>query len=225
MQFLRKRISSPFHIDRNDPSLVIYLPLWYGSPDMTGSTIFSQDLNRHSCTVTGATWGVTGRTMDGDDYISIPANAAFAPTTPTIMGWVKQNDVDAIGAGCLLSNETPVLSLKELTPNTMGWGLRLRIGAATKTSNLYTATLGVWYHFAGTYDKSNIRFYVNGTQLAPVAQVGDIDADVSNTLEIGRIFGSQYSKATFGEVYYYPNRVLSPGEIAQNFQKTKWKYQ
>jgi hypothetical protein len=59
-------------IDIYDPSLVLYLP--FADHDMAGSTIISKDLNAHSCTVTGATWGSQGRSFDStyDDFISVP---------------------------------------------------------------------------------------------------------------------------------------------------------
>lgn len=54
-----------FGVDLNDPRLAFYSPLWH--PSLSGSPFISQDIYRASCTVTGATWGITGRTFDGTD--------------------------------------------------------------------------------------------------------------------------------------------------------------
>jgi len=83
-------------VDILDPALALYLPLWYPYSDMTGSTIYSYDKNRCVCTVTGATWGRTGRTFDGvDDWIDLTpiVSTLDTYTSGTILFWLySEND-------------------------------------------------------------------------------------------------------------------------------------
>ena len=56
--------------------LVFHAPLW--AYDLQGSPFISKDIYRHSCTVTGSAWGITGRTFDGtNDYIQVPRAASI----------------------------------------------------------------------------------------------------------------------------------------------------
>jgi len=66
-------------IDRSDPTLILYLPFWYPHGDMTGNPIYSYDIYRHSCTVSGATWGSTGRTFNPatPDYIELSGDTSI----------------------------------------------------------------------------------------------------------------------------------------------------
>ncbi len=77
-------------------NLSLYLPLWH--PELNGSTIVSKDLGARTFTVTGATWGITGRTSAGtDDDISI-ASDNWLPLTNaprTIAIWFRTSTVGA----------------------------------------------------------------------------------------------------------------------------------
>ena len=76
-------------IDRNDPKLALYFPLWYPHGDMTGSTIYSYDTNRHAGVVTGATWGLQGRTFGTDDEIETPSLGLTDADDYTICEWFE----------------------------------------------------------------------------------------------------------------------------------------
>jgi len=67
---------------------VLYLPLY--RPDMVGSTIYSKDRNRHACTVTGATWGIQGRSFGGDGDNILSDSVASAPTAFIALTWWKR---------------------------------------------------------------------------------------------------------------------------------------
>ena len=83
-----------------DSSLVLYLPLWA----LKGSPIKSVDRYGHSCSVTGATWTLEGRTLDGDDKIDCGSASALTMGTSdqTVAIWVKlaaDDDNAIIGSG------------------------------------------------------------------------------------------------------------------------------
>jgi hypothetical protein len=86
------------------------------------------------------------------------------------------------------------------------------------TDNTTSLSIGKWYFVSVTYDSSNVRFYVNGTQVSSFAQTA---AMASNTtlVSIGRTIRPHNSN--FGEfqgnlddVRIY-NRALSAQEVAQ----------
>jgi hypothetical protein len=73
-------------------------------------------------------------------------------------------------------------------------------------------TVNAWTHLAATYDRTTMRLYVNGTQVASRAQTGNI-ATSTNALQIGGdSFYGQYFQGNIDEVRVY-NRALSQAEI------------
>jgi hypothetical protein len=79
-----------YGIDENDPSLVFFAPLY--DAGLQGSPFLSRDLNKHSCTVTGATWGPQGRICTGgDDYIDCGSSSLLKITSQdfTFILWAK----------------------------------------------------------------------------------------------------------------------------------------
>ena len=80
--------------------------------------------------------------------------------------------------------------------------------------NVYgTAPLvaGVWTHLAATYDRTTIRFYVNGIQVATAAQTAAISTS-NAVLTIGADFYGEYFNGLIDEVRIY-NRALTAAEI------------
>uniref|UniRef100_A0A6M3L6E4 Putative lectin/glucanase superfamily protein n=1 Tax=viral metagenome TaxID=1070528 RepID=A0A6M3L6E4_9ZZZZ len=233
-------------IDRYDPALSLYFPLWYPHSDMTGSTIYSYDKNRHTGTVTGTVFGTQGRIMDGDDVISIPDTAVLdASTALTVMAWVKR--------GATGDTRYGIVNKILITGGQRSWALRFadltndaaqdkiifqlsKDGAVLsniESTSTYTST-SLFYHIAGTYlyvtdGTSVMNLYVNGvtaaTELTNV--VGPIFPSTAN-VGIGASYYSAgvwagFFNGTIGDVLVY-NRVLSSGEIVNHYAVTKWRY-
>ncbi len=77
-------------------NLSLYVPLWH--PELNGATIVSKDLNAKSFTVTGATWGITGRTFAGTDDDISTASDNWLPlgnAARTIASWFRTATVGA----------------------------------------------------------------------------------------------------------------------------------
>lgn len=217
-------------IDRNDPSLVLYLPLWYPHGDMTGSTIYSYDKNRHSCAVTGAVWGSTGRTFAGAGYIDCTNNSLLNFTTSefSIEAWVKTTNLTASNvifcrglynedgyffqihnAGRLefFSNQTPAADQRVYTADSL-------------------ISTGVWYHVVAIKKNgSSGKLYINGSDVTaaaitmtnPTTSTKKALIGVYNPLNFAFVIG------TVGEVAVY-NRVLTLAVIQNHHQATKWRY-
>jgi len=81
-----------------------------------------------------------------------------------------------------------------------------------------TLPVNAWTHLAGTYDRTTLRLYVNGVEVAALAQPGNI-VGFSRPLRIGgnRVWG-EFFQGAIDEVRIY-NRALSQAEI-QNDMNT-----
>lgn len=206
---------------------VLYLPLWRPSSDMTGSTIYSYDNNRHVCTVTGTTWGVTGRTFDGtDDSIIIPYNAAYDVVTEiTIMAWTKPNTSNY---GLIICRDETTTRLWKIDHNvnffhTLIWegGVQTIKNTATNYPN------GAWYHIALTFANGGRRkFYVNGNLILDDAVTGNLPQSALIGLALGIRMGglTEDYNGIIGEAWFHTKEV-SQAEVQQNYQVTKWRYQ
>jgi hypothetical protein len=90
---------------------------------------------------------------------------------------------------------------------------------ATSTSNLSTTQ---YNNICGTYDKSNIKLYLNGVLLATTAYTTSI-----STSGIGRISGydngGEIWNGNISSVMIY-NRALTATEVLQNYNATKSRF-
>ena len=212
-------------IDIYDPTLVLYLPLADHGTDV--SPFPSRDLNHHIATVTGATWGLQGRTFDGtDDWIDCGSSSVLKPTGDFTVGARFKLDNLTGGNWVLFDEEVYRAS-----------GFLLRIDRATNTTgqaflrtNQVSADTGItgntilstdtWYTLYATKLGTTGTFFLNG--------VADGTGTLNNpVLATKNLFvsndGAQRMKGTIGEVWMY-NRALSAAEVQQNYLVTKWRY-
>jgi len=200
--------------------LVLYLPLWA----LKGTAFRSVDAYRHTCTVTGTTWGPTGRYYDGGlNAVMVPDRAVLDITTViSIEMWVRFDDVAATEnlihkrSGNIISNYSMWHIANELyiafytPPNVGHTHITVGLGMANNT----------WYHIVGIIDCVNdkVYIYVNGVSELDEAEAADMVAD-NNNVYIGYYSGSEHT-GYIGEVRIY-NRALSAGEILHNYNATK----
>lgn len=221
-------------VDVYDPSLVLYLPLWYPYSDMDGSTIYSYDKNRHSCTVTGAVWQPYGRLFDGDDYLDCGTPAALNIRTFTIEMWVYPTKVDATAVFAVKGNEAPWANFS--------WRLRVvatgklsfvaSTGAAASFDLVSDAnnaiTINAWNYLVGVADHSNTTAttYIDATQDKQDTSIGTTQLDATFSQWIGarkRATPDNFIQGRIGEVRIY-NRALSAAEVTHNYNATRWRY-
>ena len=205
--------------------LVLNVPLW----QFRGSKFKSIDPYHHTCTVTGATWGLQGRTFDGiDDYITIPdAPSLYLNKNFTII-W--QGKKTAAGNQAVVTKDTP-------TGNQREWGAwfngalkaYFEIGGdgttltSADTSNT-ALSLDVFYQLTYMGDGTNLSLFVNGVlDNTPSALPASV-FDSTSPIYIGTRAGGELFIGTTGEVLIY-NRALSLAEIQQIYLATKWRYQ
>ncbi len=223
-----------------DPTLVFHAKLWKHD----GNPFMSDDAYGHSCTVTGATWGVQGRTFVTNQHIQTGNASTFAwlhgaldtiAFQWTVEVWVKINSLAVLSP--IIT--TGVVSALENSCDlyiTTGGDLLLYIAnsnvpgviSSTLDTNLVIAT---WYHLVATYDQAlasaNYSVSVNGNLIGTgnKAAGGPSTGSAASALTIGDTseFGNPASM-TLGELRIY-NRVLTAEEITRNYLATKWRYQ
>ena len=206
-------------VKRNFPinGLIFYAPLWH--PEKKTSPITALDLVNYttlSCTVTGTTWGIQGRTFDGvDDNIILPAN--WMPATGTIEMWVNKTPG---GSDYLLSSDLNEISIySDVVTNYIDFYYN---GSSTGASA--TVFAGVFRHIVVTYGVNlNSIYYVDGALIAGGGACGAVTpTNVATRIGEGT-GGAEDFAGTIGEVRIY-NRVLSASEVSHNYQSTKWRY-
>ncbi len=135
----------------------------------SGSAVYDRSSNSNNGTIIGATYtlGKIGWGMEfdpTDEYVSIPYNAAFSPTTAvTVEAWVKMADPTldrrivskTEGSGYTLG--TTIDSVADQNFYVYRNGTYGKVG--WNNSNFSSDT---WYHMVGTYDGRYMKFYVNG---------------------------------------------------------------
>jgi len=215
-------------VDIKDPSLTLYLPLWYPDSETTGSPIISKDIYRSSCAVTEAVWRPTGRYFDGtNDYIDCGT----------------QNITGAISIGVWFRRLTAANKCICGT-GSFTWrpGYSIGFGAASVTgvsfyrgtttaydaltSSVFLAS-NVWAHYVAVWDgltnADSMRIYING-QLLNSGAAAVASTVNSATFKIGCDgYKDFYSNADVGDALVY-NRALTLTEILQIYQATKWRY-
>ena len=215
-----------FGIDRYDPSLALYLPLWYEG--LQGSPIVSLDNNRYSCTVTGATWGSQGRTFDGvDDEINAgnPTNLNITSQI-TVACWIKPAvSGNSVYRTFMVKRLGADANYQLYLNNAAGANAGiLQFYAGSNNNSTYVPTMNVWILVTATVLAGASLIYVNASQ---VFSGSNTLATNTGNFYIGRpaVIGGadQAFSGIVGEAWIY-GRALSAQEVQQIYLATKWRY-
>ncbi len=211
---------------RLDPSCVLYLPFY----ELDGGLIRSKDANGHLTTVTGATWGIQGRTFNGiSNYLTVPdsPNWNFGSGDFAEELWLKWT---AVG-NCVFTHQQADGNNRILWY--MGGGGVIILFyvvnstvAVISTSNAWSPVNGVWYHLVLTRVGNTLYMYANGVQLMSADVTGAVIPDIASVWELGAslLDSSGYINATIGEVRIYKGRGLTQIDVERNRLATKWRY-
>ena len=160
--------------------------------------------------------------FDGsNDYIVSSNNTGIAGTAPrTIMAWAWMGNVSSsviarIGASA--DNQAYEMQV---------WSSKLIMhryaGAPSHVESTSTVKLNRWYHFAISYDGSNVKFYIDGTYDG----ASSMSLNTANApLYVGYPVwgGNGHMNGNVSQTLLY-NRELSASEINQNYNATKGRY-
>ena len=209
--------------------LVFYAPLWHPQLSVSPFNAWNvADGGVHACTVTGATWGITGRSFDGnDDKIVIPDHASLDITgNITLEIWIQFSTIphpvgEAIigkgGRGGAFSAFQ--LYTEGATTDSLFFGVSLD-GVWNSGRIIDNLTQDAWYHIVGLYDGSNFIGYKNSVVDLSAAKTGVMQTNNNDVDIMGQ---TNFAQGYVGEIRIY-NRALSAGEILHNYNSTKWRY-
>ena len=203
-----------------DPSLVLYLPL--GKRD--GDSFISEDRYGHLATVTGATWGLQGRTFYGtDDNIvtNAPYATLFAADALYLAAWVKwtaipttnQTFFESTSANCIGVGGGWASGKWAVYLYTTGWILAQEATATIDTN---------WHFVEVSYDKVNLKMFVDLVEKASTAETGNAQRDGNVRLGEAAAGTGDYN-GMIGEVFGY-NPIPTLARRTLNYLATKWRY-
>ncbi len=217
-----------FGVDRSDPNLKFYAPLWH--PGLKPSPFYSLDKDRLSCTVTGAVWTPKGRLEDGDDYIELPDNQLTTLANGTIIVWAKPTDA---AYGTAYAHECTDDDNRCDLDHTANWRLTWLVGGVGQNAadSGVAATLNVFAHFAVTFGATGLLAYIDGSYVAACSDPTIVTGfdDMGNAGLRGDYIGARLAATglfigTIGEVLIY-SPALSAVQIQNHRLATMWRYQ
>ncbi|TMA28129.1 MAG: LamG domain-containing protein, partial [Deltaproteobacteria bacterium] len=189
----------------------------YGFEEGSGTSVTDASGNNNNGTLSNVTRTSTGRYGGGlvfngtDALVTIPdANSLDLTTGMTLEAWVFPTSLggwrDIVYKGV---NDLYYLSGSSTTGNGPG------VGGTFAPSNLFgpnALPLNTWTHLAATYDGAMLRLFVDGSQVASLAQTGPIQTSTGPLTLGGDPLYGQYFAGTLDDVRVY-NRALSAAEI------------
>jgi len=185
--------------------------------------------NQNTITATSLTYASDGTfSFNGSsNYMDCGNASAISSITGTsnvtVEAWVNLSGYGSTsGYGVITHKGFPWAWLLENPSNTMRIRFSLSSSGDVFCADTATHALNTWYHFVGTYDGSDMRFYRNGQLRNTVAGSGTLGGSGQNMV-IGNYGGAYYSQGLIPVVRIY-NRTLSASEILQNFNAQRGIY-
>jgi len=179
--------------------------------------------------------------FDGtDDYIRIENDTSLNPTAITVSAWVKWNSLTATTTcgGSSANINFIVFKKNSRAANYEGYMLGKRFddtllfavaesgGTQTGVNSSYDAKVGRWYHLVGTFERPNIKLYVDGIQVDSDSHNFDLDYGIRPVFigragECGKIDElnfDTYIDAVIDEVAIW-NRSFTAQEIKDLYKR------
>ena len=167
-------------VGQAEQNLVAYWPLDDGEDDVRDASGHGHD----GVLQGDAQWvlGKYGQALDfgsGGGYVIVPDDDELdLSTAVTYMGWFNLNDPIS-GQRRLMSKNDSIFLLFD-------FGNAESLDFLVKPNNDFAESttffeLGEWYHFAGTYDGSSLRMYINGEM---EGEAGGVPSITTSDLEL-----------------------------------------
>ena len=200
----------------------------------SGTIWYDKSGNNNNGTLTnGPTFSGGSIVFDGvDDYVRIPYKASLNPDTITVSTWANRSQNGFYShIICLPINNTtwvpPYMSYGiEYISNTNT--ISFLIGFTDNNFEYTNVNLGFgndqWFNFTGTYDKTNVKIYINGVLSTTRAETRTIYQSTSDFYVGAENLSAQYElngKIGITQIY---NRALSASEVLQNYNATKSRF-
>lgn len=152
--------------------------------------------------------------------------------TFTIESWVKWNGNPSAGTNAIVTNLYDGINKVNFTlgaaePSSSTVRAGFFNGAWRNVTTGHTPTLGVWYHYAGTYDGSTVTLYVNFSTTYTLSYTGTPQS--GGAIRIARRWddvanvSTNFTHGSIPVVRIY-SRALTSQEINQNFNANRSRY-
>jgi hypothetical protein len=193
---------------------------WWRLDEGSGTTAYDSSGNGNDGTILGNPQWVPGKIagaleFDGDgDYIDCGNDPIFDITEEiTLAIWVNANDNGNSAHNCWLGKGDNAYAIKHQSGNYLEFFIYDGDWHSTNYSTDITSLNGDWHHMAGTYDGSELKFYLDGELAANLvysSTIGTAAHNVTigeNSQATGRYFDGMLDDA---RIY---NEVLSKEDI------------
>ena len=147
----------------------------------------------------------------------------------TVEAWTRFDDVSNVGSSCIVSNDFDGMRWVNFS---LGNNDTSAVAAGFYDTGWYNApnTLtpdaGVWYHLAGTYDGSDIKFFINGVP-GDTSSISDFPKTGGN-INIAKRWDNGFGNASYlsGTIPFVKiyDRALTDSEISGSYEATKSRY-
>jgi hypothetical protein len=104
--------------------------------------------------------------------------------------------------------------------------LRFWIGNYVPAFTTTSLTAGVIYHVILTWDKSNVRYYINGVLDSTTGNSNVLTNGTATALTLGSATGAFAGWEFPGSIYNFSvyNRALTAAEVLQNYNTTRYRF-
>jgi glucose/arabinose dehydrogenase len=193
----------------------------YGFDEGAGTSAGDRSGTGNGGTLTGPAWTTTGRfgsalNFDGvDDRVVVAdANSLDLTTGMTLEAWVRPTAAGGVWRSVVAKNGAGTVAYDlYANRNTNRPAVEVNLGGRLRITNgTAQLPLDTWSHMAATYDGTNLRLFVNGTQVATAAFTGSLLTSTGELWIGGNAAWSEWFAGTIDEVRVY-NRPLTEAQI------------
>lgn len=188
----------------NSPFIISFTPTAVGSQSAIVNIISNDCTNpTFSFVITASTSPASALAFDGaNDYVEAPHIAAIMiNSVVTVEAWANPSTNSGIqyivskGTNDLTDGQYGIVLINGVPQYHLYNGGHIGVTAVN-----YTTTPGVWAHYAGTWDGTTLKLYINGVLNASGTYTGTMPAN-TGALQIGRLSpGGYWSTASIDEV-------------------------
>jgi large repetitive protein len=191
----------------------------------SGTTATDSSSTANNGTIAAGTW-TTGHLGTDNAWattstakITVPANSAYTALSSgvTLSCWAKlPTTVPGYGTLAVLASSPSWSNGFGLAADNSGNLLFFINNWSTSRALIaHSSYRGAWHHYAGTYDQSNIRLYVDGSQVASAAYSTAMSVPAS-PISIGNFTGAAAINGPL-QLFKLWNRALSASEASALF--------
>ena len=193
----------------------------YGFDEGAGTTTADRTGNGNTGTLSNATWSTAGKFgnalfFNGNNArVNVAdSNSLDLTSAMTLEAWVRPSITSAGYRTVLMKEQSGNLGYALYsTTDTNRPNTEAVIGGAFEVAPAANPLpAGTWSHLAATYDGSQLRLYVNGTQVAQTAASGSISTSTAPLRVGGNAVWGEWFNGWIDEVRVY-GRALSAAEI------------